>query len=291
MNDIDRIPTIKAAPFGAPVMIDAWGRPRDWRLDISSVPGVIAGRAYVRGVKTIRAPRPDFSGRICELDELTEWQTISIGGRKDSNIRILRGADADGTEVLRDEAFFVSSGDCPTLIVYDPVDRRLFCAHCGRNTLWDWQQVLHHQPPRQYESVVQAILARIRPFSHRALRVYLTCGISERYFSHPETGTDGMNCAQIRAMLKHFQERGWGCCITGSTSEARISLRRLVAKQFRMFAPQMDPDLIGWDSIDTYSDLDTKGEPVWWSYRGAGRGGCSERNGIMVSHVSPRADQ
>jgi copper oxidase (laccase) domain-containing protein len=276
------VPTAVFMPFGPRVTIYAFGRaPAGQMINWSIAKNPDVGKYIAEfalknaGVTEILSPRPDFSGRICTREELTV-QLENIVGRCEVS-RILRhpeNVSADGVEIKPGQAFYIASGDCPTLVVFDPIGKRLIAAHAGRDCLWDREHVLNDKTAREHASIVDAAMLEFDDVPPEELKAFIACGIAAKNFSHSLTDPNlkSKNLEMIAALEKN-------CPIEfmGKDSAGCINLREIIRSQ--LISHGLRPDAIGCDAIDTYGDTDSTGEHYWWSNR---RGDKTVRNGVLV---------
>ncbi len=252
----------------------AFGRPDNWSLADMATRNRIALFAHQRRVTKIFAPVPSqFNAKICARGEFNEEILIPLVNR--DHVTIFRSPPADGCEILAYEGFFIASGDCPTIVVHDPDSRRTFCAHAGRDCLFDRSNALGRGKSREHDSVVHALLAEFPKEVARNLKVFIACGISGRNFSHPLQGHDrSEECQKMLMYIEHH----YGCGFArGDLSLGCISLKDLIRMQ--LVQRGVESDNIGCDNIDTFADTDRGGNHVWWSNR---RGDKKERNGVLI---------
>lgn len=283
-TDISYIPQAAIAPFGEKVGISLFGRPFNWSLKTNFDGATEAIRCLVEGcdVTSIIAPRPDFSARVVGRKDLEEGRIIiPAKSLKFSDIPLLRGMPektGDGAMIFPGEAFFIASGDCPTLVMYSPFSGKLGCAHAGRDCLFD-RAKLRGGAARKHESVVFALLDQFSWYDRSHIKAFITCGIGGESFRH--SMIEGDRREENRAMINYIVATWGPHCVVGSREEGALSLKEVIRAQ--LLSAGISPDNIGQDSIDTYMDGDyaymQNPGYRWWSNR---RGDKSERNGVFV---------
>jgi copper oxidase (laccase) domain-containing protein len=265
-------PTAILEPFGPKVAICLFGRPENWSFEVEpQAPKRISSYCFDLGVKTIVAPIADFSAVVRSRSELSETNLLDADFSK--KVSILRNF-GDGAEAYPGEAFYVRSGDCPTLVIYDPESGRLVCAHAGRDCLFDRGR-FRNCPAREHESVVGAVLNCFEQTEN--LRAFITCGISGRNFKHEMILNGELRSPETELMLEFFKkiEPKSVDLMTGS-----ISLKGIITAQ--LVFGGVNPQNIGYDLIDTFGDK-SNDQYTWWSHR---RGNKDERNGVLVLNRS-----
>ncbi len=266
-------PTAVLEPFGPRVSICLFGRPENWSFETNlEAPRKIAEFCLEHGIKKITAPVADFSAVVCPCSVPPDVFMYDFGFLK--KVQMLRNS-ADGAVIYPEEAFYVRSGDCPTLVVFDPDSGLIVCAHAGRECLYDRANLLG-KAPRQHKSVVEAALCRFDS-NHSRLLAFITCGIKAGNFKH-ELWVGGVKrTPEVWNMLECLKEVHSDSVDLKTGS---ISLNGIITAQ--LIAGGVQPQNIGHDLINTYGDLN-EGCPVWWSYR---RGDKVERNGVLVLNRS-----
>lgn len=276
------IPTAVQMPFGPSVVVYMFGKtfrpdgqPVNWSIRSNpEAAKLIASFAAEHEVSTILQPSPDFSARVCQRWDLAKAALVPT--RNDGAVTFLRGASADGVDDVRPgEAFYIASGDCPTLVLYDPTWGRLVCAHAGRDCLWDRRHILEGAPARPSASVVTSAFACFNRHPLRT-RAFICGGIAGRNFEHDvESGDLASSNAR---MVGHFVDECGKFSVVGDSNDGCLDLKFIIARQ--LVKAGLFPDMTGCDAIDTFDDR-LNGEYVWWSNR---RGDKQERNGILIVH-------
>lgn len=285
------IPTALTMPFGvdAGVGIMAFGRmpekaPNGWKLGSNGqknefVEKQIAECAFNCEINTILAPVSDFSGSVCDPEQLSHHSDYQVG--RCEKVVIKRNAHADGVVVPPGTAYYLASADCLTLLLYDPVSRRLVCGHAGRESLYD-KAKLEGMPARTHESLTQSMVAVIggRP---EHLRAFAGFGIGRQHFLHPTDGDTAKGQWNQRMRLVFSK---WDPALS-SDKTGRLSLRTVIKNQ--LVEQGVLEDRIELDSTDTFSDqrADHSGFQ-WWSNR---RGDTLERNGVLVVYNTDLMDK
>lgn len=255
------------------VTATCFGRPRNCAIgDWGDIENFVfmARQAGENGIKNLWIPRPtNFNAEIAGPNQFE--QVWDIDG-----VLVHTGIMADGVELLPDEGFWISSGDCPTLVVMDKDSNRVIATHAGRDCLIDRGEILRSRPTRTHRSVVDVIWNRLEPENPRAIQAWVYCGIGPEGFSHdinhPEHGED--NQTLINWLVKHY---GTGV-FAGPQPQGQLRLHQLIRKQFWHYG--VTPRQVKTDHVDTWGDLnELTGKPAWWSRRR----GDSGRNGVLVT--------
>ena len=230
----------------------------------------MADQAQKNGVKHLWVPRPTtFNTLIASPQQFERVWDID-------DVLVHTGVMADGVELLPNDGFSISSGDCPTLVVVDKKSNRIIATHAGRDCLIDRGEILRSRPTRNHRSVVDVIWNRLEPEDPRAIQAWVYCGIGPEGFSHdvghPEYGED--NQTLISWLIRHY---GTGV-FADPQSQGKLRLLHLIRKQFERYG--VAPRQVKTDHVDTGRDLNQlTGKPAWWSRRR----GDSGRNGVLVT--------
>lgn len=265
------------SPYSGRVSVHLSGRPWDWNIGGDAKEDVlerVGAMALNLGLDNIYAPRPStFNAQICDVEQLTELIDRYPTACSHS-VTIRRGCDADGVEIPPKAAFWISSADCITIITHDPGTGKTIAAHGGRDSLVDRTRIMAGKA-REFESVVDAIAARYSNNALKRLRVFLTCGIFPEKFdhpcNHPEHGTKN------RRMVLDVLAKWGPTCVVGDHFQGCLCLSEIIRAQFLRHGVKAHH--IAHDGVDTYGDLDSDGQPRWWSHR---RGDGKKRNGVLV---------
>jgi len=252
-------------------------KPEDYQNDIYRQINLVA---YDAGVRWLLAPRPsEFNALICTGEDLNV--NVRAPAMRDAEgtveqryVKIMRGCNADGVEIPRDDVirqgFWLSSADCPTLIVTD--GRRVICAHCGYKSLVD-RGALRGTPTRPHFSVVDAVLEQFAgiDISHRVnLRAFVTLGIGPHWSEASET--------ELEALARYENPR----------ASYRVGRKKLnIVELVRCQCLNRGIGNVRTDDNDTFADKDKDGKFLWWSYERAMKQSPADklkRNGVMVIH-------
>lgn len=258
---------------GLGVTVKCFGRPRncaigDW--DDSESFTFVVEQAQKNEIKNLWIPRPtSFNAKIAQPHQFNRVWDID-------GVFVHTGIMADGVELLPNEGFWISSGDCPTLVVMDKNANRVIATHAGRDCLIDREEILRSRPTRNHRSVVDVIWDRLEPENSQAIEAWVYCGIGPKGFSHDvghsEYGED--NRTLISWLVRHY---GTGV-FADPQPQGQLRLRQLIQKQFGRYG--VAPRQVKTDRVDTWRDLNQlTGKPAWWSRRR----GDSERNGVLVT--------
>ncbi len=280
-------------PFGGAVEVQLFGPPKNWAIkdkDQDTL-GRVGTVARAAGVRELFAPVPtEYNAAMCNVADLQE--EVFCG--PDRQVVIRRGVKADGCRILYGSAFWLSSADCLTIVVRDPIERSIFAAHAGRDSLLDRKLLGEGTPGREHFSVVDSIVDRVRELQSdpRLLRVFLTCSIGPRDFYHRWDDPKWGKFNELMTMM--VVERYGPQCVLGDLKNGCISLAEIARAQFMKHGVARDH--IGFDGIDTSEDAgphtialmsdDGPDRPYdgcaarWWSCRR----GDKARNGVLVIH-------
>lgn len=235
----------------------------------------------VDGLKSPRvlyAPSPTFDARIAPLKEFDgkgvrytnpEWHDP----QDQCNVILGRGVNADGCDVPKGSAFWLSSADCPTLVVTD--GEKVVCAHCGYKSLVD-QSALKGTPARPHFSVVDAVLGQFIDKNRRVnLRAFIILGIGP-HFSEASVQEKAVLVLYERGLSEKAIAR---FCSTGE----KLNIVELVRCQ----CLNRGIGNVRVDGNDTFADKDERGKFLWWSHERAMKKSPADklkRNGVLVIH-------
>ncbi|MCK6462984.1 MAG: laccase domain-containing protein [Candidatus Pacebacteria bacterium] len=268
-----------ATPFkinSEKVSIYLFGKPHNFspRDNAGIVTETLKFYAINNGVTNIFAPSCEkFNAEV--VWEKSFRQKIRFRG----GLTIRKGVFADGVVLEnRQDAFFVPSADCPTVVATGKYI--VIAAHAGRDCLLDKQKIHTGKRSRRNGSVVDAIMEKYIMAGEfiKDLRVFITCGIKAENFrhpiNHPQYGKK--NEVLINHLLTEYGED----CLKGNPEEGKISLDGLIKTQFLRHG--VPPENLLADGIDTFSDniLD---EHVWHSCaRAKTQEEKGQRNGVFI---------
>lgn len=209
-----------------------------------------------------------FDAKICNQGDLTE--EIEKDG-----VKIHSGCLADGVGVMgKNDAVWLRTADCPTIIVYHSISGEMIVAHAGRASLIDEGALRNGQVQRRPESVVGAICQRLLVLGRQTsagIDVYSCCGIGPQQFRHPVD--DPQHGPFNKKRNNHIAWRYGTDCFLGSEIKCgALNLHRLISNQFQLGGVPIDN--IHHDSIDTASQTNR-----FFSHRGGDQTG---HNTILV---------
>ncbi|MEA3249052.1 MAG: laccase domain-containing protein [Patescibacteria group bacterium] len=279
-------PTQQLILWGGAVEILCFGRDTgDWSLrdEIPELPGyprpeVVEAIGKLAAAYNCRIYAPNtsaFNAQIVEARHLADSLVEDA---------FFRGVEADGV-VLRKpgQAFAVSSADCPTFVLRDPITSTVVAAHAGRDSLIDPLEI---RGPREDwirlrpSSVQQAINEMPIPDLHGGLarlKAFIACGIGPTHFRHPYGGddSDDYNTALIKWAWRwnYGNDYLWG----NDPYEGCLNLVDIIRMQCR--DKGVPTENIGSDGVDTYHDRYPNGRYTWHSHR---REGDGTRNLVLV---------
>lgn len=197
----------------------------------------------------------------------------------DDGLKMHRGVFADGVIMEnRQEAFFVPSADCPTIVVAGK--HIVIGAHAGRDSLLDRKKIHLGSKSKKHNSVVDAIIERCLLAGEKIkdLQVFITCGIKAENFRHPIGHPQYGEKNKI--LIEHLLQKYGDDCLRGRQEEGLISLEDLIKRQFVLHS--VPPENIATDGIDTYGDY-VLNEYRWHSCaRGKTPREKKGRNGVLV---------
>jgi len=216
------------------------------------------------------APRVNtFSKEVALAD--SSWKPIFLN---DSSCVFHGGILADAvmfTPIGHRQAFWVSSADCPTLVVSNR-NGLWASAHCGRDSVID---------PESGKSVVYNL---VKAFEDRgsgpaSLSAWIVLGIQSNFF-HPTDHKVYGN--KNREMLLYLNETLGEGCVSGEPQMGNINLKEVIRKQ--LLKCGLFRSNIHGDNHDTFIDRDEKsGNHKWWSARRAQETDeVDGRNGVLV---------
>lgn len=203
----------------------------------------------------IYAPNPsEFNGQIALPRDLRDEVL------KDFR----RGARADGVLLTEpNQAFAVSSGDCPTVIMRNVSTGAVVAAHAGRDSLI-----------KEDGGLIRQMVTALTDAggSRRDVRAFIACGIGSEHFVHPVH--DPVNGERNRRLRD--KAAAYAGAAHANDPDGRISLFHLITGQ--LVEQGVREERIGFDGADTYSDLGPDGKPLWHSHRRGDR----TRNLVLV---------
>lgn len=183
-------------------------------------------------------------------------------------VEVLSGAMVDGLYALESgRAFWMRTGDCPTIVVVYP-SGKMAALHAGRRSLLPdgWQS--------GRLSVIQNLSQRM-PLD--GARVYLVCGVGPKSYPVPD---DHPTYGASNAALRHDVAKRWGReCVRETDTGPSLSLIDIARAQ--LMSCGVAEDNIHWDGIDTVADRDAEGNFVWASTVRGDR----ERNHVLVANI------
>ncbi len=274
------------------IAVEHLTQPHDWKIsetEIIQSPDdhrriMLRNLAQKYAVNRIYAPKPTFfNGIVCHPGELKKRFLI------ERDITIYRGKNADGVVVPRGAGFFVTSADCPTIVVCDTRHDILIAAHAGLWSLLDKSLVLGIERPRHekrpHKSVVDAMMAHLPKHNRGHLEIIITCGIdSPNYVFDPRHPKYGDTNIRLLAYLDEMY--GENTNPRNQNGKPYLSLKSIIKHQFEAYG--IDPHTIHHDGIDTYSDIDHDGNYKYWSNARAHnlKKECEipKRNGVFIAH-------
>ena len=258
---------------------DLWGNSPQvktyWHID------EIARDAGLKSPRVLYAPSPTFDAKIASAKEFEgkgiqytnpEWRDQN----DQFNVILGRGVKADGCDVPKGSAFWLSSADCPTLIITD--GEKVVCAHCGYKSLVDRETLwcIRGTSIRSHFSVVDAVLEQFADIdiSRRVnLRAFVTLGIGPHWSEASET--------ELEKLV--FYE---GLACENPRESYRIGRKKLnIVELVRCQCLNRGIGNVRTDNNDTFTNKDENENFLWWSYERAMKQSPADklkRNGVMV---------
>jgi hypothetical protein len=257
----------------------AYGKPYDWSLNSLLAPqdlrnGELALFDRIRvelmaeGVFHAYAPRlRSFNAKTAAPRDF--GIVIQRGG-----LQLYRGAEASGMLVPRGAALLLPTGDCPTVVMHDPLHGDIVAFHAGLGELINLKPYKPEfpSPHRSYDSILEKGAQHFDPKWRKRIEIHVLCGISPRGFTYPSDHQKfGETNKRIKAHIAKFygSDVFAGCDIdTGA-----IDLVTLVRSQAQKFG--FDPSKVSSDGICTAADRER-----WHSNVRDGK--TAGRNMVMV---------
>lgn len=268
-------PTIVHRLFGN-IVIRCYGTPTDWRTNWPERKSVfrLAQLAEPLGIKSIVSPASDFSGGI--------GQEV-IRGYQFTDCQISLIGPGDGVIMPPGGAVWTASADCATIILHNPINRKIVVAHAGLASLINLEQVEIGGEISNRSVVHQALIALDpdnRSEIRSGIRIFTACSIGREHFDHPANHPEwGRRNLFLIAEL----ERQYPGVISLPIGEGKISLTKLITAQFVEGGGREIN--VSHDGVDTYGDTieGSDGLPRWHSHR---RNPINKRrNGILVYQI------
>jgi len=281
-------PTKWLSPFEDRVRVELYGQgyDTDWRpsLETWEKVSLIGERA---GVSSVFVPNLAF-GRSIYCPSQFGGHPLLFGARDCS---VLSGPKADGVILFPGQACWLSSADCPTVLLKNMRTGVTIVLHAGRRCLVDEENIFNGTTCSP--SIIDAAIKLFADTDRDKLRVFLFLGIGAKHFLHsPAHPTWGSR----NSKLNEFILNKWGKrCFWGSSDseigEGRISLFDIIVAQCMEHGIREDHCSFGLSETfsDTYPENGEK--PLlwtpfmWYSHRRAvfdGGEDLEARNGIFV---------
>lgn len=229
------------------VEVHLFGTPFDWSLRLirkrtdklceqaEATLEKITRIAQSLGIRRILAPSPgEFNAKICTIDDLSH--TVKRNG-----VSILMGHDADGVVLTQstEDAFIVSSADCPTIVMLNHMTRKIICAHAGYRSL---------VPTESTGSVIANMHKNIQHHPDcdlQDVQVHVVLGIRDG-FRHPVSNLKKA-IADKKLLPAEIRKRN------AMAEYARVNLTKIVSRQCQTFG--IKPENIHFDEHDTLTDI------------------------------------
>ncbi len=220
-----------------PVTVLTFGKPHDWSLnrlqtqhDLRNGEVDLFNRVRAaltsQGVSTAYAPRlRSFNARLAEEKHFP----VAI---KRSDFTLMRGVDASGMVVPDGAAVLFPTGDCPTVVMHDPVRNDTLAFHAGLGELVNLRPfgIDSLSPVRNYDSAICPAAAHFDPQVRRRVLIHVLCGISAEKYRYP---TNHPLYGHTNAKLKLHIAQYYGADVFQEQDIAAgaIDLAKLVASQ------------------------------------------------------------
>lgn len=287
MNTTSDISPIKPTRYfdfvDGKISISMFGKPNNWdNRTISDADDLnivnlkerferIAAVCKAVGVHKVFCPNPtQFNAAVIQGKKLTK-----LIRTRDKSFTMCRGQNADGVILKEDDAYWISSADCPTIVAYSPLSETAVAAHAGRDSLVNrmFLQSGRRIGDRPADSVVESI---VKCFSQKEignLHIAVIAGIEADLFQHP---LEDAKYGVYNRQLKKYLQKTAPIAISESNNILRINIPALIKQQFLTLGASAD--FFEVTSCGTMAEKDKNKLLVWWSHRR----GDNERNGTLI---------
>ncbi len=266
-----------------PMMVQAFAHKPGRKLSLAGTsdstnlklthPDVWSALSHTPKIQNYYAPAPTkMNGAICSKDDL------KIAIPVYSDVKLMRGMDADGVYDLKPgDAFVMSPANCMLIVAYGKYRfgrSRLITSHAGRNSLWS--------PNDEKHGVAAQIVATMKSggIAPEALRIWL--GLSISAGPHFEHLVDNPKWQDNKKWVDYALSLSSDCVKNNGTEERPdysrgwLDIKQIAKHQLmRLGVPA---EQITLDSVCTHCDTDANGVPIW----GSNVRGANERNLVMV---------
>lgn len=256
-----------------------YGASRNWRISGETAqemeqvnPGIVEALQKVlvrQRIERALVPKSVFGTNIVNRVHL----------RHELFPRFFRGAEADGVRLNQtNDAYLLSSGDCPCVVICDPTKAIALALHAGRDALLDRGFIAGQQGRAQFSVIDQAMnLMRNRGWIKTSpIHVFIAAGIGSSQFTHPTTptivGEDGQesvnehqsaNQELIEFLLRSYDHNRFK--IVTNSASGSLNLVELIIAQLAVYGVRRD--CIVWDGVDTSADKGPDGHHLYHSNR------------------------
>lgn len=194
---------------------------------------------------------------------------------------LYRGSNADGVAGLGKKiGYAMSAADCALIVVRN--GDFIAAAHAGRNSIIDMDR-MKGKAPRENESVVHTICRRISKKKLRVEETQVWAGFSISPGLHFPHAVDDPRNPHNRHMVEYVRRKYGTQCFKSDEQDGALGwldTKALIRAQFMLLGvPEENIEL---DSMCTYSDVNNKGEPVWFSNVRNTKEGKDGRNLVAV---------
>jgi len=208
------------------------------------------------GIRRVWMPIPSqANGVITKL-----WQMrpqFEATGR----VEFMGKVNADGCPIPTGEAFAVCSADCATVVAYSKDHLVTLAAHAGRDSVLERSFIKTGNACRQNLGVLHSIVAAMWALGYDPREVFLgVFGGIRTNFLHPP---DHAEYGGFNRRLISFCKRIDGAVLDDQTGDidmyaviAGVAVRIGILEKHIFF-----------DDVDTGSDVDEHGNPLWASHR------------------------
>jgi len=213
---------------------------------------------------------PDTSNSNAKICRPRDFTKVKVDG-----IEIYSGCLTDGVSLVGQEnAVWLQTADCPTIIAYHHLTDEVIVAHAGRASLIDEKGLRTGKASRQPESVARVIYEHLIDYFRQTsvnIEIHSCCGIGPIQFRHP---TNHPQYGSFNETMNRYIALFYGvdCFLGGDINCGALDLHRLIHNQFRLCG--IPADNIRKDVIDTANQRE-----LFFSRRG---GDPTGHNTILV---------
>ena len=220
-----------------------------------------------------------FTGRLCSHEAFCDKSTVE-------GINVYNGCSAEGLLVPKNNAIFLLSADCPSIVYHDIENKILVAAHAGLGSVIDKTKILTDRQTRLNESIVHDILKHAHKPTKKC-EIFIVCGISHKNFRYK---TDDPIHGENNEIILNYLLKTYGQkTVPQGKTHGGISIPAIIKKQFCKCG--IKEEYIHIDCIDTFSrtykdpkDKHTKRviHKYWSHARSLQTNEPEGRNGILI---------